>query len=81
MKKAQVEGRIKAAEGKLKEVTGRIVGNATLDAKGKLERSVGKVRAGPGAIKQEIKKARRKFERAMLPLTRWRAARTVSGLR
>jgi uncharacterized protein YjbJ (UPF0337 family) len=48
MNKDQVKGRIKNAEGKLKEVTGKIVGNKSLEAKGKSRK--------PSAKKDDIKK-------------------------
>jgi serine protease Do len=38
LNKDQIKGRIKEAEGKLKEVAGRIVGNESLEAKGKTQK-------------------------------------------
>ena len=58
MNKDQVKGRIKEAEGKVKEITGKIVGNKTMEVKGVLQKTVGKVQAGYGDLKQESKKAR-----------------------
>lgn len=57
MNKAQVKGRIKEAEGTVKEVTGNIVGNKTLEEKGKVQKVVGKVQAGLGDLKDDLKKA------------------------
>lgn len=56
MNKDQVKGRIKEAEGAVKEVAGSIVGNKTLEAKGKLKKLVGKVQAGYGDFKEDQKK-------------------------
>jgi uncharacterized protein YjbJ (UPF0337 family) len=43
-------------KGKIKEVTGKLVGNKSLEVKGKVEAVVGEARAKLGDIKQEIKK-------------------------
>jgi len=62
MNKVQVKGRINKAEGKVKEVTGKIVGNKRLEAEGKVQTAVGKVQAGYGDLKDDVAKsaARRK---------------------
>lgn len=57
MNKDQVKGRIKEAQGSVKEVTGKIVGNKELEQKGKIEKSIGKVQSGYGDIKEDIKDA------------------------
>jgi len=57
MNKDQVKGRIKEAQGKVKEVTGKAVGNKNLEQKGKVQQTVGKVQAGYGDLKNDIKKA------------------------
>ncbi|MEO6696709.1 MAG: CsbD family protein [Gammaproteobacteria bacterium] len=56
MNKDQVKGRIKEAEGNVKEVTGKIVGSKRLEEKGKLRKTVGKVQAGYGDLKDDLKK-------------------------
>ena len=38
MNKDQVKGRVKEVEGKIKEVAGKLVGNETLEAKGKIQK-------------------------------------------
>ena len=58
MNKDQVKGRVKEAEGKVKEVAGKLVGNSTLEQKGKAEKTVGKVQAAYGDIKNDVKKSR-----------------------
>lgn len=55
--KDQVKGRVKEAEGKIKELAGKIVGNEKLEAKGKVEKTLGKAQAKFGDVKQDIKKA------------------------
>jgi uncharacterized protein YjbJ (UPF0337 family) len=56
MNKDQVKGRVKQAEGKVKEVAGKLVGNDRLQAKGKIENAVGTAQAGMGDLKSDIKK-------------------------
>lgn len=56
MNKDQVEGRIKEAQGKVKQVTGKIVGNKTLEEKGKDEKAAGNVQADYGDLKNDLKK-------------------------
>lgn len=57
MNKDQVKGRATEATGKVKEVAGKIVGNQTLEQKGKVQQTVGKVQAGYGDRKEDIKDA------------------------
>jgi uncharacterized protein YjbJ (UPF0337 family) len=56
MNKDQVNGRIKETQGKIKEVAGSIVGNKDLEDKGKVENAVGKIQAGYGDLKEDLKK-------------------------
>jgi uncharacterized protein YjbJ (UPF0337 family) len=55
MNKDQVKGRINEAEGKIKEVAGKLVGNEKLEAKGKVQKILGEAQAEFGDIKQEVK--------------------------
>lgn len=55
MNKDQVKGRLKEAKGKVKQVTGRAVGNKELEQKGSIEKAGGKIRAGYGDLKEDIK--------------------------
>ena len=57
MNKDQVKGRIEEAKGTVKEVTGKVVGNEELEVKGNIQKNLGKVQAGVGDIKEDIKKA------------------------
>lgn len=56
MNKDQVKGRIKGTRGKIKEVTGNILGNKRLELKGKVENVSGKIQAGYGDLKEDLKK-------------------------
>lgn len=58
MNNDQVKGRIKEAEGKTKQVAGKVVGNKSLEEKGKVQKAVGKVQAGYGDLKNDLKKGR-----------------------
>ncbi len=58
MNKDQVKGRIEEAEGKAKEVAGKILDDGELEIKGNVQKNVGKVRAGMGDLKEDIKKHR-----------------------
>lgn len=55
MNKDQVKGRVKEAEGKMKEVAGKVVGNEKLEAEGKVDQALGKVQSGYGDLKEDIK--------------------------
>ena len=56
MNKDQIKGRIKEAKGKVKEVAGKIVSDKKLEEKGKIQRTIGKVQAGYGDLKDDLKK-------------------------
>lgn len=55
MNKDQVKGRIDAVKGAVKEVAGHIVGDATLEAKGVVQKNVGKIQAELGDAKSDLK--------------------------
>ncbi|MBK7593194.1 MAG: CsbD family protein [Betaproteobacteria bacterium] len=57
--KDQVKGRIKEAQGKIKEVAGNLVGNETLEAKGTLQKIAGQTQAKFGDIKKELQDAKK----------------------
>ncbi len=59
MNKEQVKGRGKEAEGKMKEVAGKLVGNETLEAKGKVQKFLGKAQAKFGDVKQDMKDSKK----------------------
>ena len=43
--------------GEILPVTGKIVGNKTLELKGKVEKTLGKMQSGQGDLKADLKKA------------------------
>ena len=57
MNKDQVKGRVKEVEGKIKEAAGKLVGNERLQAKGKVQKILGKAQAKYGDIKHDVKDA------------------------
>jgi uncharacterized protein YjbJ (UPF0337 family) len=56
MNRNQIKGRAKQAKGKAKEVAGKVTGNDKLEDEGRIEKLGGKVEAGYGDLKQDIKK-------------------------
>jgi uncharacterized protein YjbJ (UPF0337 family) len=52
--KDQVKGRVEEAKGAVKEVAGKLVGNETLEAKGNIQKNIGKVQSKLGDLKQDI---------------------------
>ncbi len=56
MNNDQVKGRIKETEGKAKQAAGNVVGNKKLEEKGKMQKDLGKVQAGFGDLKHDLKK-------------------------
>ena len=57
MNKDQAKGRVEEVKGKVKEVAGKATGNKELEQKGKLQNIGGKIQAGYGDLKEDIKKA------------------------
>lgn len=57
MNKDQVKGRIEEAKGKMKEVAGKVSGDKKLEQEGKIQNISGKVQAGLGDLKEDIKDA------------------------
>ncbi|CAM3823047.1 CsbD family protein [Polynucleobacter arcticus] len=55
MNKDQVKGRIEEVKGAVKEVAGNIVGNKSLETEGIVQKNIGKVQAGLGDIKSDVK--------------------------
>ena len=52
--KDQVKGRITEAEGKIKEVAGKLVGNEKLEDKGKIQKIQGEAQAAYGDLKKNV---------------------------
>ena len=57
MNKDQVKGRVEQVKGSVKEAAGKVVGNKDLQAEAKIDKSVGKVQAGVGDLKEKVKHA------------------------
>ncbi|MDO9468824.1 MAG: CsbD family protein [Thiobacillus sp.] len=57
MNKDQAKGRIKEAQGKAKEITGKLIGDKSMELKGKLERVGGKGQGLYGDVKANLKKS------------------------
>jgi uncharacterized protein YjbJ (UPF0337 family) len=55
MNKDQVQGRVEEAKGKIKEVTGRTVGNPDLEDRGTIQKVGGTVQKTFGDVKQDVK--------------------------
>jgi uncharacterized protein YjbJ (UPF0337 family) len=55
--KDQVKGRVNEAEGKVKEVVGKIVGNENLEVRGAVQKTLGVVQGKLGDIKEDVKKS------------------------
>jgi uncharacterized protein YjbJ (UPF0337 family) len=57
MDKNQVKGQAHKAKGKVKEVTGRTIGNKKMEQEGKREHAKGTVQKNYGDVKSDVKKA------------------------
>jgi uncharacterized protein YjbJ (UPF0337 family) len=57
--KDQIKGRVKQAEGKAKEVAGKMLGNEKLEVKGTVQKHLGEVQAKFGDVKQDIKESKK----------------------
>lgn len=57
MNEDQVKGRIEEATGKVKEVAGKVTGDKELEQEGKVQNIGGKVQAGYGDLKEDMKNA------------------------
>jgi uncharacterized protein YjbJ (UPF0337 family) len=53
--KDQVKGRVEEVKGSIKEAAGKVVGDTTLEAKGNIQKNLGKVQAKVGDIKRDLK--------------------------
>jgi uncharacterized protein YjbJ (UPF0337 family) len=58
--KEQVNGRVAEAKGRVKEVTGRIIGDKDLAVKGEAQKIAGVVLATVGDAEEAVKKARKR---------------------
>lgn len=53
--KDQVEGRVEEGKGKVKEVTGNVIGDTKMEVEGNIQKNLGKAQADFGDLKQDIK--------------------------
>jgi len=53
--KDQVEGRVEEAKGTVKEVTGKILDDKSMEIEGNIQKNVGKVQSSYGDLKKDIK--------------------------
>ena len=56
MSQVHIKGHVKEAEGKLKEVAGKLVGHERLEEKGRSEKIAGERKAAPADLEDDIKK-------------------------
>ncbi|HEY9065345.1 MAG TPA: CsbD family protein [Burkholderiaceae bacterium] len=59
MNKDQVKGRVEQAKGAMKEATGKVVRNRSLEAEGKIDKTTGRARADYGDLKEDVRDAAR----------------------
>ena len=60
MDKDRVKGALKQGAGKVKEVAGKLTGDAQLEAEGKLEKNKGKLQNAIGGAKDALRDAAKK---------------------
>ena len=56
MNKDRIEGATKEAVGTVKEITGKVLGDAKLTADGRAEKASGKLQNAVGGVKDALKK-------------------------
>ena len=57
MNKDRVQGSVEQAKGKVKEVAGKLTGDAKLEAEGKTQQVAGKIQNAVGGFKDAVKEA------------------------
>jgi uncharacterized protein YjbJ (UPF0337 family) len=57
MNKDRIQGSAEQAKGKVKEIAGKITGDAKLESEGKAEKAAGKIQNTVGGIKDAVKEA------------------------
>ena len=55
MDKDRIQGSAEQAKGKVKEITGKALGDAKLEAEGKAEKAAGKVQNAVGGVKDALR--------------------------
>lgn len=56
MNKNQIQGKADEATGKIKEVTGKLIGDKQMETEGKAKKVGGKIEGALGDIKENVKK-------------------------
>lgn len=56
MNKDQVEGKVKLIKGQVKEAVGKLIGDKSMEARGKIENAAGKVQEKLGDAKAVLKR-------------------------
>ena len=57
MDKDRIQGSVEQAKGKIKEVAGKVTGDAKLEIEGKTHQAAGKIQNAVGGFKDAVKKA------------------------
>jgi uncharacterized protein YjbJ (UPF0337 family) len=57
MDKDRIQGSVEQAKGKMKEVAGKVTGDAKLETKGKTQQLAGTIQNAVGGFKDAVKKA------------------------
>ena len=57
MDKDRIQGSVEQAKGKVKEVVGKVTGDAKLAAEGKTQQTAGKIQNAVGGFKDALKEA------------------------
>jgi len=57
MDKDRIEGAAEQAKGKVKEVAGKVTGDAKTEAEGKADQAAGKVQSAAGGLKDKAREA------------------------
>jgi len=57
MDKDRIQGSVEQAKGKMKEVAGKVTGDAKLESEGKTEQVAGKLQNAVGGLKDVVKAA------------------------
>lgn len=55
MDKDRIKGSLKQAKGKVKEIAGKVTGDAKLEAEGKTDRTAGKIQNAVGGLKDTLR--------------------------
>ena len=55
MDKDRIEGSAQQAKGKAKEITGKVLGDAKLEAEGKADKAAGKIQNAVGGVKDALR--------------------------